>query len=215
MTSIFRIKTRHFLFVPFMLTVSMFLLAFQPISQNQYCNMVLEPVRPGQNSSTIVSYRCFATDAEALFAGTNGKVRVSPTASREEIDAAILAYNASLDGVRVPLGINSQTIVTPNLHSNQLLSRDYDGANFTGAVFSLYSCSTCGNCSEGYQYLIADLGTWNDRIESARVYENGCRYFYHYQLTNYGQPLIDCGYPTSCSGMGVLANHIRSTKLYY
>jgi hypothetical protein len=189
------------------------LAAFRPVSREEHCNISLSPLRPGQTTSDVVSYECFATQAESLYAMSGGRIRISETATQAEIDAAIWNYNQSLPTSRQKSDSESK-LAAVFLSSNQLLARSYDSINFGGSSLSIISCSTCENCTEGYQYLISDLSTWKDRFESAQVFENGCNYYNHYQLINYGQPVIDCGYPTACSGLGVLGNHVRSIKLY-
>ena len=89
--------------------------------------------------------------------------------------------------------------------ASTLLGVEYDGSSFTGAAWYVYGGGA--SCSAGASYGFASIGSWSNRISSARTY-NGCS-SRHYDGTSYTGSSWLCW----CSSMGTMSN--RTSSIYF
>lgn len=190
---------RILLIVGILLIFPLLLTASSPAKEvaRNHCYMVLEPIAEDQKSSKVLAFECFETFSEALFAATNGRVKAPLSSTPEDITeeslAASLAPNAT--------------------ESSVIIGIDYDYSNYGGSSL-IYTSSNIDGCTATSSYAAPTMASgWNDRVSSARGYSD-CKYFYHYQNTNYGGLKITCT-TAGCSSMGTLDNATSSVKLRY
>src|SRR5262249_10763391 len=147
---------RKLFYAPLSIVVSVAAMMFAPVanaqqdhqlaspSQEKHCAVRIDPVKPGQTSSTMGKPRCFGTFAEAIYAATNRTVRLPA-------GAHILTQSEAV----------APTTVT-------VLSVDYVDANYKGNTYVWYTEIASG--CYGYNYSADSMPSgWNDVVSSNRV----------------------------------------------
>ncbi|MBC7227447.1 MAG: hypothetical protein H5T61_09450 [Thermoflexales bacterium] len=158
-----------------------------PLRDGNHCVVNIEPLQPGERFSRIRPVGCFASFSEAIAVATDGALQLPPD------------WNPA-DGL--PEG-------PAPAQGNVVVGIDYEGANFTGSTLVWETDHTPG-CSDGTSFVAPSMPAgWNDRVSSARSY-SGCNHYYHYEHTNFGGAVLDCG--GSCSNMGVMDNQTSSER---
>ncbi|KAA3647671.1 MAG: hypothetical protein DWQ07_01425 [Chloroflexi bacterium] len=158
-------------------------------SKAEHCVVQIEPVQPGEKYSEMSKPVCFETFAEAAYFASGGVVRLAADFEAAEATEHILN----------PPGIRRSTVI----------GVDYDLSGFGGNTIS-WTTSNPNGCSGGSTYAASSMPSgWANKVSSARSYQ-GCGTYNHYDLTNYGGSVHDCGY--SCSSMGAMDNQTESER---
>lgn len=152
-----------------------------------HCVVLIEPIKPGQEESVTSAPVCFDSFADAIYAATEGAVRLDPTIRPNEITQEML----SLSQRSTVVGI------------------DWKDKNFRGDSYVWATYHTPG-CSDGSSYGVSSMPSgWNDVVSSAKSYA-GCNHYYHYEHTNWIEPRIDCG--GECAQMYSMDNKTSSER---
>lgn len=161
------------------------------VEQEKVRHCVVETIAVGEGEPqpenvTPADPRCFQTFSEAIFAATGGAVSVSPNAK--------------------PGDLNEQAMPSDlQPAASYVIGIEYQHANYGGSSIVYRNAHTCN----GYQHSVAFVGSgWNDRISSARAY-SGCNHSVHYEHSNFGGALRDCG--GACSYIGDAMNDKTSS----
>lgn len=142
-------------------------------------------------SSEVAQSNCFPSFSEAIYAASNGAVRVDDNASPEEVEAAV----AQSPSATIVIGIL------------------WSGSNFTGSTFT-WSANNAVGCNTGLSYSVASSPSgWNDVTSSARSF-GGCGKFYLYEHASFGGAARACNTSASCSGLGIMDNQSSSWRWY-
>jgi len=104
--------------------------------------------------SVVQDYRCFTTLSKAVTYASGGKVSLGSRSSFSSADTALRWRGSS-------------ALTSP------VLGIEYNANGFGGSSLTLIGSGGSG-CYGGTEYSFGNLGTygWNDRIESARTYNN-------------------------------------------
>jgi len=153
----------------------------------KHCVVQIEPLQPGQTESETSEPVCFRTFSEALSFATGGAVRLPASMEPSQVTEEMLT----------------------STQSTTVISIDFSGPNFSGTTLTSVTSNPNG-CFDGSIYLMPSLPSgWRNVISSAKSYQ-GCARFYHYDYTDYGGAVINCGY--SCATMGAMDNQTESEK---
>lgn len=138
---------------------------------------------------SVAPARCFDTFSDAIFAATNGRVRLPPSVTAKTVTEEMLrGDDASAALASYVIGI------------------EYQHPNFQGATLTITSPVTCYGYNILFPYSSFPPG-WNDSISSARAFSS-CYYSYHYE-NNFSGAFVNCG--TACSYIGDVMNERTSS----
>lgn len=152
-----------------------------PTSAGTHCAAKALPA----GSTAHAQVHCFSTFAESIAFATAGRVHLSNAANSRSVSAAELNQASPA--------------------ANYVLSIDYMNAGFSGATFTWYQSSPCGN----YQASSMPSG-WNDVISSVAAY-SGCATTLYWN-TGFGQPTYLIGVDGSASSLGSFNDQTSSQK---
>lgn len=153
--------------------------------------LVTRPGSSAPESTKTAQPRCFETFSDAIFAATDGRVRLPSSTTVAEVDDQTLNGNA----------INPQSTF---LAAIEYINRDFGGATFT--VFATAPCDVG-------QIAISSLSSagWNDKISSSRSFSN-CNNSFHFEDDNFGGASVNCG--SECAYIGDALNDRTSSLIY-
>lgn len=137
--------------------------------------------------------RCFETFSDAIFAATDGRVRLAPSVTARTVDEQTLRGG----DMNAPL-------------ATFVIAIEYQHSNFGGATLTITSSVTCDGYSHSFPFSSFPAG-WNDIISSARAFSN-CNNSYHYEHAGFGGAVINCG--SSCSYIGNAMND-RTSSIFW
>ncbi len=159
-------------------------------SPNLHCVITVEPLQPGQVSSTTSNRTCFNTVAESVAFATNNRIQLPATASASDVSQAL----------RGQVG-NRSTL------ADIVIGIHWDWTNRQNASIVWRSSVGCGPAT----FTVNDMtpNGWNDRAESAEGF-SGCNHFFQYEHINLGGAVRDCN--AYCSDLGVLNNQVSSWR---
>lgn len=153
----------------------------------RHCVVWIEPLQPGAQKSVQSEPECYDTFAGALEAATGGSVGSDSTIQPNQVSESLLATSQG----SVVIGI------------------DYANANFGGSSIT-WTTEHMAGCSDGSSYSASGMPSgWNDVVSSAKSF-TGCNHYYHYEHTNFGGAVLDCG--GSCATMGTMDNQTSSER---
>jgi hypothetical protein len=164
--------------------------AAQPTPQEEHCTVRIDPLLPGQASSNVYGYRCFATFAEAIFDATGGRVSLDPAVGSMALSGDVLAQDlADAAAGETVIGI------------------DYANGAYQGSSL-VWSTSNVVGCRDGARFRANSMpGGWNDRVSSALSYQY-CWNYFHYEHANFGGAFANC----DCYGMGSMNDKTSSER---
>lgn len=144
-------SARKQVWVVIVLLVSVFVPYGLPAAAGSTDEKALEHCNVGPD----MPMQCFATEAEALYEGTGGRIKLEAGQSSKDL--------------------TDDELFGPNPNGASVYSTLYENADYGGATLSIYasSCSGWNNIS----------GAWNDRVSSARTNTCGITLYEHYNLT--------------------------------
>lgn len=167
----------------------------QQARKRPHCVVEAVALHPGEappEEPSAASPRCFDTFSDALFAATDGRVRLPPSVTAETLDDAMLrGGDEHADLATYVIGI------------------EYQHAWFQGATLTITSSVSCYGYNHWFPYSSFPAG-WNDIISSARAF-SGCNHSYHYEH-DFSGAVVDCG--TACGYIGDAMND-RTSSLFW
>jgi hypothetical protein len=152
-----------------------------PVSSGSYCAARAVPA----GSTAHAQVQCFTTFADSIAFATAGRVHLANAANARLVTAAELKPASPA--------------------TNYVLSIDYMDANFSGATFTWYQSSPCGN----YQTASMPSG-WNDDISSVAAYSS-CATTLFWNI-NFGQPTYLIHVDGSAGSLGSFNDQTSSQK---
>jgi hypothetical protein len=164
-------------------------------SVEEHCFSKLDPVQSGEQSSRQSPERCFPTFAEAIYAATNGAIRLDPSVQASEASEEMLR----------PRNSASTQMSVESTATTYVIGIDYANANYGGSSKTWTTTSVC-TLSRSFQ--VAYVGdAWNDRISSAKSFA-GCSLNPHYEHASYGGAVRYC----PCQYIGDAMNDRTSSE---
>lgn len=147
---------------------------------------------PPAKATSAVPLQCFATFSEAIFAATNGRVRLPASATPATVNERTLNSGAGLA-----------------TSSDFVIAIEYQDSNHGGNSLIVPSSVTC----DGFDLSYASLSPfgWNDKISSAFAF-SGCNNSFHYEHDNFGGAVFNCF--TNCDNLGAAMNDRTSSILW-
>jgi hypothetical protein len=143
----------------------------------------------GEVASEVSEPVCFDSYSDAILAATGGAVRLPPSPA--------------------PDGVTGDAFASPAPQSSTVIGQDCSRSGFSGSTLTWVTSNPNG-CFDGSVYAAPSMPSgWANVVSSARSYQ-GCAQYYHYDYTNYGGAVLDCGY--SCSTMGAMDNQTESER---
>jgi hypothetical protein len=169
-------------------------------SPNQHCVAELKLSDFGEQS-VMLDRGCYATEAEATFVATGGKVSLPVGASREEAKAMIEAANEAQA---------AQLDASPDKY---LLVKFYDGENRTGSTLEVYGDADCPTKKAQGQYFWGNMASnWDNRAASAEGYSQ-CRNLTVWDLPNRQGPTYSCRTDLACGTFFGLNDTVTSWRI--
>lgn len=140
-----------------------------------------EQIKGGQ--TTVEPATCFASQGEA---------------------ADFIAGVTKTDEARIYLAMNGEMVM-----NTPIIGIDYDATNYGGA-FLYWTVNNPSGCFNNNSYYAPNYpSNWDNRARSA-VGGSGCGHFEHYDFTQYGGAMIDCG--GGCTIMGAMGGNTSSAR---
>jgi hypothetical protein len=164
------------------------------VAKRPHCVMAAVAQREGEARRAVMKAatpRCYETFSDAIFAATDGRVRIAPSVTAETLDEQALGGDTS--GAFAPY----------------VLGVEYEHGGFGGATMTLTGASSCIGTNWVLPYASFPPG-WNDIISSARAF-SGCNNSYHYEHDFTGA-VVNCG--TECSWIGDAMNDRTSSIMW-
>ncbi len=157
-------------------------------TSEKHCVAQLSPLLVGQTSSSVKSFKCYATLSDSITAATGGHIKLSASASDLDVDQAL----------------HSQ--VRPN--NTNVIAIFYADANYGGNSLTWYT--TGASCSTGVTYGMTSMPSgWNDVISSVDGGYYGCTWYRLWANNNYGGA-SQC-YANATSNVGSVMNDQTSS----
>ena len=165
-------------------------------TQGPHCVVESVAQRQGEAPPTeldMAPARCFETFSDAIFAATDGRVRLAPSVTAQTVDEQTLRGG----DMNAPL-------------ATFVIAIEYQHINFGGATMTITSSVTCDGYNHSFPFSSFPAG-WNDIISSARAFSN-CNNSYHYEHAGFGGAVVNCG--SACSYVGNAMND-RTSSIFW
>ena len=159
----------------------------------RHCVARIEPIAAGEAASQVSEPTCFDNFSDAISAATGGAVRLPPDFKPADLTQEILeqGYSKSSPQAQYVIGI------------------DYINSNYSGNSYVWYT--EYSDACNSHNYAISPMPSgWDNVVSSARAYDS-CSNFYHYENTNYGGSVLNCG--GNCATMGIMNDQTSSVRL--
>lgn len=145
-----------------------------------HCVMMLNPIRPGEKSSEVVSYNCYSTFSQSISAATGGRIHLASSVRPQDVTRAML-----------------QTGESPN--TTFIIGIEYKDSNYKGDTLS-YGTSS-GGCSPYQSFGVTSMPAgWDNVISSVAGDLDYCYWTVLWENTNYGGARLNVAGSTSYVG---------------
>lgn len=158
---------------------------------DRHCIVRIDPVKPGQSESRVYDFRCFATFAEAVAAGTRGRVYLPANTSPAQLTDQMLS----------PQGVAAAPF---------LIGIDYKDGGYGGTYVQWYS--DLSGCTSSRWFFSNNMPSgFDNQLSSTQGYSN-CNHNTSWENTNQTGASKVC-FP-NCSYIGDAMNDRTSSKTW-
>jgi hypothetical protein len=168
------------------------IIAMGPSQSERHCAVFLVPTvgtAGGSGAATEIDLGCYPTFAEAVEAGSAGRIDVS-----SDTTPAALAQE-SLD------------VASADAPTSVIIGTEYTDSAFSGSSKSYFAAETCSSTQTWDVSYVTDA--WNDDFESGKGF-GSCDHNRKFHDSNFGGTSIVC--TPNCSDYGALDNEVSSLR---